>query len=145
MVILNRMGMRRTSGQRSGSRSQYSSDGTSNNPSESPSIGFPWQLTTRHAALRGGASASRSAGQSGPAVTAAHHPEILRRSRSRSDAPTQSSPTDGDDGSYGVPTVPSGLFLPPMIRRVDRFGSSSRMWHRTRPISTGSFPRLFIP
>ena len=31
------------------------------------------------------------------------------------------------------------------MRRVDRFGSSSRMWHRTRPISTGSFPRLFIP
>ena len=128
MVILNRMGMRRTSGQRSGSRSQYSSDGTSNNPSESPSIGFPWQLTARHAALRGGESGSRSAGQSGPAATAPRHPEILPRSRSIT-APTQSSPTDCEGGSSGVHTVPSGLFLPltiPAIPRVDEEGRPIR-------------------
>lgn len=126
MVILNRMAMRRTSGQRSGARSQDGSDGTSNNPSESPSIGFPWQLTARHAALTGGVSGSGSVGQSGPAATAARHPPILRRSRSRSDAPTQSSPTDGDGGSSGVPMVPSGLFLPPTIPAIPRVDEEGR-------------------
>ena len=119
MVILNRMAKRRTSG-------QDGSDGTSNNPSESPSIGFPWQLTARHAQLMGGASGSGSAGQSGPAATAPRHPEILRRSRSRSDAPTQSSPTDGDGGSSGVPMVPSGLFLPPTIPAIPRVDEEGR-------------------
>ena len=118
--------MRRTSGQRSGARSQDDSDGTSNNPSESPSIGFPWPLTSRYAGLRGGASCSGSAGQSGPAATAPRHPEILRRSRSRSDAPTQSSPTDGDGGSSGVPMVPSGLFLPPTIPAIPRVDEEGR-------------------
>ena len=125
MVILNMMAMRRTSGQRSGARSQDGSDGTSNNPSESPSIGFPWQLTARHAALRGSASGSGSAGQSGPAVTAPRHLEILPRSRSNT-APTQSSPTDGDGGSSGVPMVPSGLFLPPTIPAIPRVDEEGR-------------------
>ena len=117
--------MRRTSRQRPGARSQYSSDGTSNNPSESPSIGFPWQLTARHAALRGGASGSRSAGQPGPAATAPRHPEILPQSRSNT-APTQSSPTDGDGGSSGVPMVPSGLFLPPTIPAIPHVDEEGR-------------------
>ena len=118
MVILNRMAKRRTSG-------QDGSDGTSNNPSESPSIEFPWQLTARHAALRGGASGSRSAGQSGPAATAPRYPEIFPRSRSNT-APTQSSPTDGDGGSSGVPMVPSGLFLPPTIPAIPRVDEEGR-------------------
>ena len=112
MVILNRMAKRRTSG-------QDGSDGTSNNPSESPSIGFPWQLTARHAALRGGESGSHSAVQPGPAA------EILPRSRSIT-APTQSSPTDGDGGSSGVPMVPSGLFLPPTIPAIPRVDEEGR-------------------
>ena len=132
MVILNRMGMRRTSGQRSGSRSQYSSDGTSNNPSESPSIGFPWQLTSRYAALRGGASGSRSAGQSGPAATAPRHPDLSPPPHSR----PQPTMMAGHPGSLRCRPASSFLWryrrYLSLMRKVDRFGSCSRMWHCTR-------------
>ena len=152
MVILNRMGMRRTSGQRSGARSQDDSDGTSNNPSESPSIGFPWQLTSDVRRLGVARAARVLLGSRVPQRRLlVIHPYFAGRDPAATPPHSRPRPTvmAGHPGSLWCRSASSFLrryrrYLASM-RRVDRFGSSSRMWHRTRPISTGSFPRLFIP